>query len=112
VAGRVGHAPGALVLDDVVEAVAEDILHDHEVDVALEADLERPRDVRVLDSLGQLHLAEEPLQGLPLLQGLLGRKDLDRDLLAVAALLDGEVDLAHPALPELAEDAVAAEEEP
>ncbi len=94
---------------EVEERFARHVLHD-EVRLARLVDtaVEEARDVRVLERRQHLPLdAEAPLQigvgdGAP--------DDLDRDLLlelAVDAL--GEVDRAHPAPPELAQDPVGAE---
>ena len=71
-------------LDHLVEALARDVLQDHEVDVALVADVERPGQVRVLDPPREVHLAAEPEQRLASVGGLARRQDLDRHRLAVA----------------------------
>ena len=100
----------APALDELVEALALDVLHDHEMDVPLAADLEGPRQVGVLDAPGEVHLAAEPVQRLLLLERLLGGEHLDRDATAVG-LVDGEEDLAHPPFAERPEDAVSAQDE-
>jgi hypothetical protein len=100
VLGRVGHAERPVGLDQVVQAVAGDVLHDHEVDAVLLAHVDGAGDVRMLDPLGQLHLAAEPLQGLASGRGELRGQDFDGDLKAVG-LAQGEVDLAHPPLASL-----------
>ena len=46
-------------LDDLVEALALDVLHDHEIDIPLTADVEGPRQVGVLDPPREIHLAAE-----------------------------------------------------
>ena len=99
-----------LVLDQVEQAQAGDVFQDHEVDVAVLAEGQRAGDVGVVAARGQLHLALEPGEAVGLLLGAARGEDLDGDLAGVP-LVGGEVDLAHAPLAELAEDAVATEEE-
>ena len=70
------------------------------------AEVEDVEHVRVLDAGGADRFLLEARHDVLLLR-VLGAEDLERDLLLDGLVL-GKVDLAHPAFPELLEDAVAA----
>ena len=111
--GRVGHAQraAAFVLDDVEEALARDVLHHHEVDVAFAAhrracgrgsgcEQRRERSISRRNRC-RAFSSSSALRG-------------GSTLIATCSpsVVDGQVDLPHPAFAEGSEQPVAAQEEP
>ena len=77
--------PVPLVLDQVVQALARDVLHHHEMHVAFAAHRERAGQVRVRTALGEFHLAAKSPQGVLFLERLPRGQHLDRNLPAIVA---------------------------
>ena len=100
----------ALALDELVQALAGDVLHHHEVDIAVVAHRERAGQVGVRTALGELHLAAKSPQCVLFLERLARRKHLDGDVLAIVA--DGQVDLSHAPFAQRTEQSIAAQKEP
>ena len=99
-----------LALDELVQALAGDVLHHHEVDVAVVAHRERAGEVGMRTALGEIHLAAKSPQSVLFLERLAGREHLDGDVLPIVA--DGQVDLAHAPFAQRAEESIAPQEEP
>ena len=99
----------AALLDEAVERPALDVLHDDEVELVGLADVVDADDVGMVQGGGGAALAVEPLQGADVLD-LVRREDLQRDLPLQTRMLR-EVDRAHAALAERAEQAVRPQEE-
>ena len=96
------------VLDDGLEVGAVDVLHDDEVGVVADADVEDLHAVRVREVRGEARLVEEHRDEL-LLLGEVRQDALDRDLLleALEARALGAEHLGHAARRELLDDAVS-----
>ncbi len=93
---------------NLLEGAALDILHDDvELPVAA-ADVVDGADVGVVEGGGEARLLEQPVVGLFVGAQPLGQH-LDRHLAAEPRVL-GQVDLAHPALAEAADDLEALED--
>lgn len=107
VLGRSASAEPSEFREDVVEAEALDELHHVVVQTVLLADAEDRDDVRVVQPGGGLSLADEPLRVRRVVQQL-RRQHLDRDAPTERDLFRLVHD-AHPAVPDLAEDAVVAQ---
>jgi hypothetical protein len=99
--------PERAVLQAPVERVAGDVLHDQEDRVALFADLEDLADVRMIERGHRHRFAPQPLPRLHVGGGG-GWEQLDRDLTIETGVV-GAIDLAHAALTDLGDEAVAAE---
>ncbi len=96
--------------DQLLQVLSLDVLHGDEGGLVLLAHVVHGDDVRVVEGAGGLGFAEEPLAELALLEVVLrGRADrLERDEAADHRVLS-EVDDAHRALAQLADDLVPAE---
>ena len=86
---------GALVVDDVAQRVALDVLHHQIGEPAVFALVQDAHDVRVGEPGGGLGFAAQPVQELRVV-GQMGMEDLQRDI-ALQPLVRGEVDGGHPA---------------
>ena len=85
-------------LQTVSQCFAFDVLHHHEVDAVLAADVEERADVRMVQAGDSTGLPLEPLLE-PGVVGKVRRKDLDGNRAVEASVL-GFVDLAHASGPE------------
>jgi hypothetical protein len=92
------------------QRLALDVLVDDEAKAAGLADLVDGDDVRVVEGGGGARLQLEARHAVGV-GGERAGEELERDA-AAEALVHGEVDLAHPAAPDLALDAVVAELSP
>ncbi len=102
-----GFTQPSQLVDDLVEPLALDQLHDVERELALTPDLEDRHDVGVVHPCRRLGLAAEPLQGPAVAHYAFGQ-DFQGHTAAQADLL-GLVDGPHAAPAELAEDPVVAQ---
>ena len=101
----------AVAIEDLLERLAVDVLHDEVGHVVVPRDVEDADDVRVVERRGRAGLAEEPLERELLVLVAARHEHLDRDL-AVQFQVLREVDRAHPAAAEHVLDDVAADPEP
>jgi hypothetical protein len=106
-------AGGHRALEQRAHGVAVDVLHRQEVRVVLEADLEHPGDVRVVQRRRHPRLVEEHLDELLVVAAVAG-DDLDHHLLAAPRPrwrrgVARQVDLGHAAAGEVPDDLVPAQ---
>ena len=99
-----------VILDKVEQALARNVLHHHEMHVAFAAHRERAGKIGVETAPRELHLAAKPEQGILFLGGLPRRQHLDRNLFS--PVVDGQIDLPHPAFTDGSHQPVPAQEKP
>ncbi len=102
----VGHER-AVETDPVVEVAPLDVLEDQVMPPLVEPPVVDRDDVRVVQRLGALGLADEPLEERRVL-GQGPGQDLDRDDVA-GFLVDGPEDVAHPARAQRLDQEIAPE---
>ena len=105
---RPDHGRRVGALQDLLQVPAVDQLQHHEVAPAGDAQVQHLRDVAVLQAHRDVSLVEQHVPELRV-GGVLGQDPLEHDRLleTLGAVLDGEEDLGHPAVGELAQDCVA-----